>query len=156
PLGYHVTNLLLWMALLVLVHRLYEALGLPARVALLGLLVFALSHTSASPVGWIANRNSVLEALFGVGAVLAARHGGAGMAIALGLAAALSKESGGFALLLVAGILYARGRSRPACVALLTFGGQLALLALGGFGTRSLFYVTPWGNPVRFLKNLAL
>jgi hypothetical protein len=156
PLGYHVTNLVLWMVLLVLVHRLYEALGLPPRVAILGLLVFVLAHASSFPVGWIAHRNSVLEALFAIGAVLAALRGGVGTALALGLAAALSKESGSFALLLVAAIFHARGRSRPACVALLAFGAYLTCLAWGGYGTRSLYYVTPWIAPVRFLENLVL
>jgi hypothetical protein len=155
-LGYHVTNLVLWMLLLVLVHRLYEALGLPPRVAILGLLVFALSHTSSFPVGWIAHRNSVLEALFAIGAVLAALRGGVGTALTLGLAAALSKESGGFALLLVAAIFHARGQSRSTCVALLAFGAHLTFLVSGGYGARSLYYVTPWIAPVRFLENLVL
>jgi hypothetical protein len=156
PLGYHVTNLVLWMTLLVLVHRLYEALGLPPRVAILGLLVFALSHASSFPVGWIAHRNSVLEALFASGAVLAALRGGVGTALTLGLAAALSKESGSVALLLVASIFYARGRSRAACVALLAFGAHLTFLVWGGYGARSLYYVTPWIAPVSFLRNLVL
>src|SRR5262245_37418961 len=156
PLGYHVTSLVLWMVLLVLVHRLYEALGLPPRVAILGLLVFALSHASSFPVGWIAHRNSVLEALFAVSAVLAALRGGVGTALTLGLAAALSKESGGVALLLVAAIFHARGRSRSTWVALLAFSAHLTFLAGGGYGARSLYYVTPWIAPVPFLKNLVL
>ena len=58
PLGYHVTNLVLWMVVLVLVHRLYEALGLPPRVAILALLVFVLAHATSFPVGWIAHRST--------------------------------------------------------------------------------------------------
>src|SRR5262249_12885783 len=77
-------------------------------------------------------------------------------ALTLGLAAALSKESGGFALLLVAAIFHARGRSRSTCVALLAFGAHLMFLAWGGYGARSLYYVTPWIAPVRFFKNLVL
>src|SRR5262249_60815493 len=103
------------MVLVALANRVYAARGLPPRMAILGLLVFALSHASSFPVGWIAHRNSVLEALFAVGAVLAALRGGVGTALTLGLAAALSKESGGVALLLVAAIFRARGRTPSAC-----------------------------------------
>src|SRR5262249_55751044 len=36
------------------------------------------------------------------------------------------------------------------------FGAHLAFLVLGGYGARSLYYVTPWIAPVRFLQNLVL
>lgn len=155
PLGYHATNLLLWLALLVLVERLYRALGLAPRTATLALSVFALSDASSIAVGWIANRNSLFEALAATGALLAVLRGRSGLALALGLGAALSKESGAFALLVVALVSALRGRARPALAGVLLFGAHLAFLALCGYGTRSLFYATPWSDPGRFLANLS-
>jgi hypothetical protein len=111
-LGYHVTSLLLWLGLLVLVHRLYLALGLAPLTAVIGLALFALSDASSIPVGWIANRNSLLEALLAAGALLAALRGHAPGALALALAAALAKESGALALLVVAAVLWRRAGAR--------------------------------------------
>lgn len=166
---HHLTSLLLYAALLVVAWRLYLALGLPPRAALLGLLLLALSDASVVPVGWLANRNSLLVALLSAAAVLAVareRAGRGAIVVALGLAlgAALAKESGALALLLVALTLGARarttprGRERPARVAgAVAALGLLALyagfLALAGYGTRSLFYATPWREPLRFLDN---
>ncbi len=153
-LGYHVTNLGLWLVLLVLAHRLFLALGLAPRTALVALLVFVLSDASSIPVGWIANRNSLLEALAAAGALLAARRGNALLALGLALAAALAKESGAFALLLVAAVLGSRGRLRPALGAVVLFGSYLAFLALAGYGTKSLFYATPGSDTGRFSWNV--
>lgn len=155
PIAYHATNLALWLALLALVWRLFRRLGLAPRTAVLALFVFALSDASAVPVGWIANRNSLFEALFATGALLAVLRGRAGLALALALAAAFSKESGAFALLLVALVSVRHGRARPALAGVLLFGAHLAFLALAGYGTHSLFYATPWSDAGRFLANLA-
>ena len=154
--GYHVTNLFLWLVLLALAYRLYRALGLASGVATTALFVFVLSDSSSVPVGWIANRNTLLEAALACAAVLAALRGRAAGALVLGLAAALSKESGSFALLLLAWILQRRGQGRAALGALALFGAELAFLVLEGYGTRSLFYSTPWSDPGAFLANLAL
>jgi hypothetical protein len=155
PLGYHVTNLVLWMALLVVVYRMYRALGLAQRVAELALFVFVLSDASSVPVGWIANRNSLLEALFAVGAVLAALRERSRTALLLALAATLSKESGVVAFLFVAAIVHVRGWPKLARLALVAVVAELAFLAAAGYGTRSLFYATPWHAPLRTLVNLA-
>ncbi|HEX6883769.1 MAG TPA: hypothetical protein VF530_10330 [Planctomycetota bacterium] len=154
--GYHATSLLLWLALLVVAHRLYLALGLAPRAAMAALLVLALSDASAIPVGWIANRNALLEALLAAGAVLAALRGRAGVAILLGVAAALSKESGALVFPVVAWVLWRAGRARPASGALALLAVHVAFLALAGYGTRSLFYATPWSDPGRFLANLGV
>jgi hypothetical protein len=169
-LGYHATNLALYALLLVLVHRAFRALGLAPRAALLGLLLFELSDASVIPVGWVANRNSVLEGLFAVAAlVLVAREPGVARAgpvlgaLACAGAAVLSKESGVFVFPLVALFLLLRarddapGRGRAlawAAAAGVLFLGWLGALALAGFGTRSLFYVTPWDDPLRFASNV--
>jgi len=154
--GYHATNLILWLALLVVAHRLYLALGLGPRAGLAGLIVLALSDASAIPVGWIANRNALLEALLAAGAVLAALRGRAGAALALGVAAALAKESGALVFPLVAWVFWRAGRARPGLGALALFGAHVAFLALAGYGTRSLFYATPWSDPGRYLANLGV
>lgn len=154
--GYHATSLVLWLALLVVVHRLYLALGLASGAAAAALSVFVFSDASSIPVGWIANRNALLEALFASGALLAALRGRAAAALGLALAATLSKESGALVLPLVAWVLFRAGRARPALGALALLGAYLAFLPLAGFGTRSLFYATPWSDPGRFLANLGL
>jgi len=171
--GYHATSFFLWIALLLLVHRLFLALELPPRAALLGLLLFVLSDASSVPVGWIANRNSLLEALGSTAALLLVLRGrgvpGPGAiagALAAATAAALSKESGALAFVLIAVALWMRGRSSAgpelararagALLALLFLAAHLAFLARAGFGTRSLFYATPWIDPGRFAGNLFL
>jgi hypothetical protein len=152
--GYHATSVLLWLALLVLVHELFLALVPAPRTATLALLVFVLSDASSVPVGWIANRNALVEALFATGALLAALSGKGALALVLGLGAALGKESGSFAWLVAAMALHARGSRRAAAAGALLFVAHLACLALGGFGTRSLLYATPWTDPARFLSNV--
>jgi hypothetical protein len=51
-------------------------------------------------------------------------------------------------------VLHRRRQARPALAGVLLFGAYLASLALAGFGTRSLFYATPWSDPARYLWNL--
>jgi hypothetical protein len=170
--GYHLTSLCLYALLLALVHRLFRRLGLAPRAALLGLLLFELGDASVIPVGWISNRNSLLEALFTAAAVglVARERGAAGAgaiagALALAAAAAASKESGVVAFALVAGVLALSGRGDPsgrprafagAAVALVLALAFVAGLALAGFGTRSLFYVTPWREPLRFAGHVGV
>ncbi len=171
-LGHHLTSLCLYALLLALVHRLFRALGLSPRASLLGLCLFELGDSCVIPVGWIANRNSLLEALFAVASlVLVARDplvaGGRSIvgALACAAAAAASKESGVSAFALVAFFLALRSREDPSGRrrALAGVAAALALLlawigglALAGFGTRSLYYVTPWREPLRFASNLCV
>jgi hypothetical protein len=168
--GSHLTSLVLYALLLALVHRTFRLLGLARRTALLGLLLFELSDASVIPVGWIANRNSLLEALFATGALVmlfrapgVPRAGSILGALLCGIGASLSKESGVFVFPLVALLLIARalraesGRARAlagAASACALFFGWIGALALAGFGTRSLFYVTPWEEPARFAGNV--
>jgi len=168
--GHHVTSLALYALLLWLVQCAFRELGLAPRAALLGLVLFALSDASVIPVGWVANRNSLLEALFAVAALVVVarepsvpRAGAILGALACAALAALSKESGVFAFPLVALFLLLRSRGYSsgspraiagAAVACMLFLGWIAGLALAGFGTRSLFYVTPWHEPLRFASNV--
>lgn len=73
-LAQHAVSLGLFAAVLALAWRLYRSLGFEPRVALLALAVFAFDDGAVMPVGWIANQNSVLEALGVLGAWLAARY----------------------------------------------------------------------------------
>jgi len=62
--GYHLTSLLLFALLLLVAFRLYRDLGAPAGAALWALAFLALEDNHVLPVEWIANRNSLLSALF--------------------------------------------------------------------------------------------
>ena len=169
-IGHHLTSLLLWVVLLALAHRMYGALGLSRGVALLGTALLALGDAAVLPAGWPANRNSVLEGVFAVAALTVARRGAPrkpamALAIALAVLAALCKESGAIALVLVAWTFISlpptegterRRAQLGACAALGTFCAYFAFLALAGYGTHSLFYATPWREPLRCASNLAL
>ncbi len=191
--GHHLTNLALQLALLGTLLWLYRRVGLGAGVALLALALFALEDGSALVVGWIANRNSLLEALFAaaaLGVALRAREkGGAHTTLALVLAglATLCKESG-VAVLAGCALLWfhpgapgttparqsyyayqgkgeegkdpsragarrsqMRGASLVAAGLAATF---LAFFVLAGYGVKSLFYPTPWGEPSLWLEHL--
>jgi hypothetical protein len=170
-LGHHFTSLLLYALLLALCHRLYRAIGFSSGVALLALLLLALSDAAVFPVGWPANRNALLEAIFAVGAVtVVVQSRGSGSRIlsslALAACASLSKESGAITFLLLAWwlgserfeepIASRRARSFSAWLAVAAFVAWLAFLSLAGYGTHSLFYATPWREPLRFASNLAV
>ena len=166
--GHHLSGLALFALLLWTVHRLYRALGLPRAAALLGLALFAAENGSVLPVGWMANRNSLLATLFTTAALatlLGGRRPGGPRALAgalgLGLCACLCKESGIAVFLLIpAGLLRAPpGRVRFATAAglsLLVAAAYLAFLLGLGYGANSLFYPTPWGEPLEVLRRFAV
>jgi hypothetical protein len=166
-LGYHVTSLALFAALLALLPRLYVALGLAPGAALLATLLFALEDGSAVVSAWIANRNSLIEVLCGVLSlsVLARAERGrappAGrVALALSCAAlaTAAKESGVAVFAAIALWLELRhgraGRAGAAWalgLAALYVGGYVAL----GYGSNCLFYIEPWREPLAWSARLA-
>jgi hypothetical protein len=162
PLAAHVTSLALFAMVLVALRSLYLAAGLSERVLPWALAVFAFDDGSLFPVAWIANRSTLLEALcttLAVAFALRARAApsplGFAAALVFSLGACLSKESGVAAPLLVAVVLGRSGRapSRPkAAVALALAVVYLAALLAAGYGARSDFYLTPWGEPVQFAQ----
>src|SRR5262249_55682561 len=98
---HHATSLALYAMLLWLLDALYRAAGLSRSVALCALAVFVLEDGSVLPVGWIANRNTLIEALFAVSAVLVLLRGlpspswlRIAGSLGLGLVSCLAKESG--------------------------------------------------------------
>lgn len=66
----HVHTLLWWVALLLVVARLLLQV-LPARWALVAFALYALDECHAQPLSWLANRNAIIAAVFGVAAVSA-------------------------------------------------------------------------------------
>jgi hypothetical protein len=176
--GYHATSIALFAGLLVLVYRLFRSLKLPDGAALWALAFMALNDVNALPVGWIANRNTLLATLFLVGMLLALhsnRRRPRTIKIVIAaicfLLACGSKESGIIGLPLAAlhellypakeGPLSLRARlsamlKSPALwVVLACTCVYFAGYAIAGYGTRSLLYPTPWRSPGQFFGRLA-
>ena len=165
-LGHHATSLALYALVLLATHRLYRAVGLGARTALVALAIVACEDGSVFVVGWIANRNTLLEALFAVLAFTAAwraREAPPGRAprraalaaIGCALAATLAKESGVASLGLVA-LLLARRERALALVAAALASAYAAFFVAAGYGVRAALYPAPWlpGGLVPYLENL--
>ena len=108
-LGYPLTSLVWYAVLLVLVWKLYQSLGLSDDAALIALLILASMDSSLLPVGWPPNRNSLIETVFLVAAILVLRRFSPrapwftfGIALVLAICACLAKESGVAAFVLIA------------------------------------------------------
>jgi hypothetical protein len=165
---HHASSLAWFALLLVLLRALYREVGLGERLATMALAIFAFEDGSLLPVAWLANRNTLVETTFAVAAACVAlratRSGSvrvAVLSIALALGACLSKESGVAVPLLVAGVLGSGARERTglraAAVASAALGVvYMAALLAAGIGTRSEFYLTPWGDPLAFAGRTAL
>jgi tetratricopeptide (TPR) repeat protein len=67
---HHLHSLALFGLLLGLLWRLYGRLGLNPTARWLALALFAADESTVMPVAWLANRNSLLEALCAAGALL--------------------------------------------------------------------------------------
>ncbi len=176
--GYHLTSLALYAVFLVLAFKLYVGLGVPRRAALWALALLALDNCHVIPVAWIANRNSLLAALFTVATLLAFhrhRRGGSVAALLVAMLCCLfacgSKESGVIATAIVGLYLLSidrpsRGeslldgcrrlfRTGPLWGFILLTGAYVAYYVVSGYGTRSVMYCTPWSDPIRFITQLA-
>jgi hypothetical protein len=165
-LGYHATSLLFFGLILWAAHALYLRLGLGPGGAALALFFLAAEDGSSFVAGWIANRNTLVEALcvlFSALVVLRApRIRARTVALSLGLAAcaALAKESGLVAFVFSA-LLLARRRDEPlarrgALLAAVALLGYLVLYVALGYGSNSIFYPTPWGAPASVVRGLVL
>lgn len=177
--GYHLTSIALFAILLLLAHRLYSAFGLPPSAVLWASVILALTDVNVLPVGWLANRNALLTALF-LTAMLLALHAcrqrpsppRIALAVLLFLLACGSKESGiiGLPLAFLHAMLYppegtsATPRSRMAAVwrsrplwALATVAmAYVCYYVWAGYGTQSLLYAAPWRTPIEYLGRLAV
>lgn len=181
--GYHITGLLLFSLDLLMAYFLFRKLSERRGVALLGLAIMAASFSALLPVGWPANRNSLLAQLFMIGALLVLipprgrpfLWGRWVVACLLGVLATMSKESGivTFPLLGLATLPWKRlhgdaadgGKQRPALVLQKgSWPASLCSLAVGilyllglaaaGFGARGLFYTTPWLEPGLYIERV--
>jgi len=171
-LGYHLTSLAWYIALLILMYMLYKSLGLAETPALVALLIFAAMDSSLLPVGWPANRNSLVETVFLVAAILIlsrlSRRGrwmALTAAVFLGVLACLSKESGVAAFVLIVVYLHGLRRTSAALApARWVWTGTLVCAALAlahltffvsaGFGTNTTFYPMPWQHPLAYTERL--
>ncbi len=163
----HLTSLALFVLLLFAVCRMYVRLGLSPLATLLAVSIFAVDSAALMPVGWLANRNSLLEALFAVFAVHAGlvaleRPSSGRVAFSLFLAtlAVAAKESG-LHVFLVLAFLFLRERRNAlhaglfrtaAAVCVVCALGYTIFYALAGFGSNVLFYPMPWTSPLEFAR----
>ncbi len=156
---------LLWYGLLCwLVTVLLGRLMACRRTASLAALIFVLDDAHAQNVGWIANRSSLMAAVFGVCCLLAHHswrrdHWRAGALVAPGclLLSLLSAEMGitSFALLFAYALCLERGALWRRLLCLLPSLAVLAIWAAVyhwlGFGAHgSGAYISPTGDPVGY------
>jgi hypothetical protein len=176
--GYHLTSLVLFALVLVASYGLFRELGLPPAAGLWPLALLALDDVHTLPVGWIANRNTVLATLFTALAALLAlryeRRRATGLLPLIGLsalAACGSKESGVAVLPIVAlavvcaTLQNARAswrtaiqraiRSPAVWIAGVVVLGFLTFYVTGGFGAKSIVYPAPWQDPTGFALRVA-
>ena len=165
PALMHLHNILLYAALAALAALLYRRFSGSDAAAGLCALLFAVDYTHGAVVGWIANRNALLAALFGLGALWAHdrayRQGNrAAAALAVGLlgCSLLAGEAGiATCAYLFAHALYVDPRSRArALLSLLPYGvvvllWRAAFDALGHGSYAMGAYVDPGRHPVDFL-----
>ena len=177
--GYHLTSLILYAMFLALAFKLYRDLGAPGSAALWALALLALEDAHFLPVGWIANRNTLLASLFTIAALLGVHHHhrkGHGAYLLLAgfcfLLACGSKESALAAYPIVALYLLLFDRcgatTSPSqrvgrllrCRAFWVFtfltAGYLTFYLFAGYGSHSVVYPTPWSDPAGYLNRLVV
>lgn len=168
-MGHHLTTLLLWAALLVVVaaflRELCQVSGRGPPAVLLAGLVYAVDEAHAVPVQWLANRNALVAVLLAVVSIHAyvrwRRHGRprwlALSLVAFGLAALGGETAVAVPAWAVAWELtMTRGPARERVLAAtpLVMAAALYLGLYSGFGfgtTDSALYTSPLSDPVGFL-----
>lgn len=157
--GHHAVSWMLFIAVLALARRVLANLGLNRTAVAIALAWIAVDESSVIPVGWLANRNTLIEAILGLAALATlgpvgsrVSVGRAGLAVGLSLAAAGAKESGLIFIVLTAWELGARSngwvaRTWLALGPTLALGVVLGWMALGA-GAQSQFYPEPWEAPL--------
>jgi hypothetical protein len=156
-----------WYAMLVgataLLYRRIMGRTVPAGIAA---LLFAIDHAHGTPVGWIANRNSLVAATFGISAVIAhdawrrgGNRGGLILGPALFAAALFSKEEGiaGFAYLLAYGLVFDPAGWRRGLLSVLPYVATIlvwrTLRDSWGYGVSNVaLYIDPLDDPARFMR----
>ncbi len=165
----HLHNLAWFLALLLVVHRLFRRWVPTPWVATLALALYALDDARALPVAWVAHRNALISVTLGVGALLAhdrwRRDGwrpGAALGPALFALALLGGESavatGAWLFAFSLTLDPARGARRLApLVPYVVLGvAWLAVRHALGYGTHaSGVYTDPLDDPLGFLLRVA-
>lgn len=158
----HAQNLAWFALLLVVVARLYRRIQVEPWVAGLALLLYALDDAHAPTVGWIANRQAIISAVFGFAALLAHRARATSVAsrIAAPLLLALSLLAGESGIasvgyLLAYAVTLDRGADRwraliPHGLVVLAWGVVYVLLHYGAKGSG--LYVEPLADPIGFAR----
>ncbi len=150
-LPYHAENLLAFGLCTALLLRVLRNLGFGRDEAQIAGAIFAVSNTSLVPVGWIANRNSLLELTLGLGALalLGARPSQRRLqgALALALLATMAKESGVVFVLLVGWLAWRRGQKTAPVFTLMTLAIAAFAWVSIGLETSGGFYSDPRKEP---------
>ncbi len=167
PWLFHLESLALYGALIALVLSLYRAVLPSAPLAALAGLLFAVDDAHGIAVGWLANRNALFAAVFGIAAVLlhhrAASRGFRPGWVLAPLCLLLALLSGEVALGAVGYLVaYAvafdpaplgRRLASLAPYGVVVLAWRLAALASGAGVRASGFYVDPFDSPLRFLAS---
>lgn len=169
PFAQHIHSLLWWLALL-FVFAAFVRKRFPTGVALLSTAIYAFDPSSVTPVGWLANRNAIVSAVFGLVALAAharwRERGWRPGPIVAGVAFALSLAGGEYALgmfgyllayELVAGTGGIRRRFRALVPTSVPLAAYLALHIGLGYGAQgSSMYVDPLRRPLLFAAGALL
>ena len=162
----HLHSLAWYLALVLVAALLYRRL-LPPSLSALAALLYAVDHNHGGVAGWIANRNALVSAVFGLLALLFHDRASRGEARARWLAAGCLGLGllGGEGALGAVGYLAAhalvldarpwRERARDLAPHALVLAPWVALYRLGGYGaTGSGMYLDPGRSPLRVLRNV--
>ncbi len=166
----HIENLLWYAGLVLAADALYRRWIPVAWVAALAAFLYAFDRAHAFPIAWVANRNALMSALFGILALRAhdrwrseqrsrfALLGGLWLSLSL-----LSAESGVAILgyLLAYALFLDRGSVRARCLSLapsllIVVAWRIAYLALGHGVTDTGWSVDPTGDPARFVSRAVM
>lgn len=167
----HLHNIVYFALLVGAVAKLYRAVERDPRVALLASMLFACSYVHSTSVGWIANRNAILAALFGVLCILAylrwrAADGPPTMGfVAMGLlvASLLCGEIGVCTIAIVIALEFrarrdVRPRRRPwlgpVVAVSIVVGWRVGYQTMGFGASSSGAYIDPVGSPLLFAEHI--
>lgn len=157
-LASHIENLAWLVLCLLAMARVLGDLGLSKQTVGLALVIFAASDVTLVPVGWIANRNSLLEVALGLSAiaVLGRKPTGLrlGLALLLALGASAAKESGSLFLALTGALAFRRGQVWVPAWTALAGGALVSLWKFGGLQSQSRFYPSPFTDLGEYLTRL--
>ncbi len=172
PVGYHVTNVLLWLLVLLGAGSLIRRLAPTARAATLAFFVFALADARALVITWVANRNALVATALSFAALIAwdsYRRGAGRMRAALswllfGLALLAGEAAlGGLALLLGYEVLrlpdgrrFSARRLAASVPFLACAAAYVTWYKLAGYGASgSGMYIDPATDPAAWAKAAA-